>query len=350
MRAFPFTIVFLIPFTAFLGVFLGSYYTFLTPVLVFVLVPLFDKLIGENRSNPSEDEASVLEKDWRFRIIPMICSFAQVAVVIAYIAILTLQSLTTLEKIGFTVSVGISSGVMGINVAHELVHRVKTQLEPILGQMMLLTALYMPWGLEHVVGHHRRVATPEDPATARYNEIIYVFIFRSIFGGLISAWKFAQLKAKKKGKTPLFLFNKVNWFLFLEGIQILLIGLLTRWEIALFFILQAGVAIFLLESVNYIEHYGLVRSRRADGRYEKVQPQHSWNSSFQLTNWFLFNLQRHSDHHYKAGRRYQVLRHQAESLQLPAGYATMILTALIPPLFFKVINPLIPPEEISNEK
>jgi alkane 1-monooxygenase len=338
MNLLSFSIVYLIPASVVLGYFLGGGYTFLTPLFVFGVVPILDAIIGKDTKNPSPDEEMRLGADLRYRLLTWFCAPLQIIIVFWGAWVVGRGMLSPLELAGFTLSMGISSGVMGINVAHELTHRVNGRLEPALSKIMLWTVFYIHWGLEHVVGHHRNVATHEDPATARMGESFYRFLPRTVFGAFNNAWEFEAARVQKKGLPVWSRHNRMAIALAAYVALLLAVSLVSGPWALVFFIFQAVIAFSLLEAVNYIEHYGLQRERRPDGSYAPVAPVHSWNSSNWLTNRFLFNLQRHSDHHYRPGRRYQVLQHHDESPQLPTGYAGMILIALVPPLWRKVVT------------
>jgi alkane 1-monooxygenase len=297
------------------------------------VVPILDILIGRDIRNLSSKTEKIWDRQIGFRALTWICAPLQVVMVFWGAGVLKDNDLNFIEITGFVFSIGISSGVMGINVAHELSHRVNEKLEPFLGKSMLWTVFYMHWGLEHVVGHHRNVATPEDPATARIAESFYRFWPRTILGSFNSAWEFEKSRLIKSGASIWSLKNRLMMFFLGEIFLIILFAFFFGLTGIFFLFAQSFIAISLLEVINYIEHYGLVRRRDQNGQYEPVKPRHSWNSSNWLTNRFLFNLQRHSDHHYKPGSRYQLLRHHDESPQLPTGYAGMVLVALIPPLW-----------------
>ena len=339
MNLLSFGVVYLIPASVVLGYLLGGGFTFITPVFVFGVVPVLDAIIGKDLKNPAPGEEERLDADLRYRLLTWLCAPLQVAVVFWGAWVVSSGALSPLEMAGFIVSMGISSGVMGINVAHELTHRVNGRFETALAKIMLWTVFYIHWGLEHVVGHHRFVATPEDPSTARMGESFYRFLPRTVFGAFNSAWAFEAERVEKKGHPVWSRHNRVAAALAAYGALVVFVALVFGPWALLYFMLQAVVAFSLLEAVNYIEHYGLLRDRRPDGAYEPVAPVHSWNSSNWLTNRFLFNLQRHSDHHYRPGRRYQSLEHHEESPQLPTGYAGMILLALVPPLWKRVVDP-----------
>ncbi|RJP78165.1 MAG: alkane 1-monooxygenase [Desulfobacteraceae bacterium] len=339
MDILSFYLVYLVPFSVIAGYMLGGAYTFLTPVVVFLIVPLLDIVIGKDTGNIPEDRTREMEEVFGYRLATWFCAPVQMGLVFWGAYVVTYEELTFLECCGFVFSMGTSSGVLGINVAHELAHRVNTKLEPGLSRLMLWSVLYMHWGLEHVVGHHRMVATPEDPATARFGESFYRFLPRTVFGGFNSAWSFEAERLGRAGKPAWSPENRIAVALLFQTSLLILIALVFGGLALIYWILQAAIAITLLEIVNYIEHYGLLRKQTGENRYEPVKPRHSWNSSNWLTNRFLFNLQRHSDHHYKPGRRYQVLRHHDESPQLPTGYAGMILLAAVPRLWRSVMDP-----------
>lgn len=232
---------------------------------------------------------------------------------------------------GHVVAMGISMGVLGINIAHEMGHR-KEKFYQHFGQLLLGTSLYMHFYIEHNKGHHRFVSTPEDPASARRGENVYVFICRSIWGQWKSAWKLDPKMMKKFISLEVLLLG-VIWGVF---------GVHTFFS----FVLASFIGIFLLENVNYIEHYGLARAVNPSGRFEKVTPVHSWNSDHFFSRGVLFNLSRHSDHHAYANRPFPLLEHHDESPQLPTGYPGMMLLALFPLAWFKVMNPRLPKTQL----
>ncbi|HME54894.1 MAG TPA: alkane 1-monooxygenase [Candidatus Lokiarchaeia archaeon] len=347
MKAAPFTLVFLVPFSVVIGTVLGGWFNLLTPFSVFIAVPLVDLVVGAYTANPVAMEEPSLERQKSFRIITWACVPVTIGLIMWGMFRVAARSATMAwwEMLLFMFSTGVSTGIVGINVSHELQHRVNNKFEPALARLLLLFTLYMHWAIEHLIGHHRWVATPVDPATAPRGQSIYRFWWRTVFGGLKSAWKIEQVRITRLKRYRLaFLRNRVLGYFLLEMALIASIwyflGIITLG----YFIGQSIVAISLLEVINYIEHYGLLRHRLADGTYEPVKPVHSWNSSNRVTNYFLFNLQRHSDHHFKPGRRYQLLRHFDESPQLPTGYGGMVVLALVPPLYKHVMEKRIPQE------
>ncbi|MBY0515560.1 MAG: alkane 1-monooxygenase [Bacteriovoracaceae bacterium] len=295
----------------------------LVPVLfVFVGIPLFDAAIGVDKKNPTKEEENLwkLPKVWG----PALYLFAFTHVALIFYGASTVYHTTSwMEVLLLAFVVGLYTGGLGITVGHELCHK-KEKLPRFVADLLLSSVWYQHFAVEHVRGHHLMVSTPEDPASARLNENVYAFVIRSIKDSFKHALKIDQKKV-------------------LIGISLsalwTLVSALFGWKVFVFFIFQGITGFVLLELVNYLEHYGLSRKALGNGRYEKVTPIHSWNSAHKFSNLLLFNLQRHSDHHALAHLPYTILKHHDEAPQLPSGYPGMILLALIPPLWFKVMNP-----------
>jgi alkane 1-monooxygenase len=207
-----------------------------------------------------------------------------------------------------------------------------------MAKFLLLSSLYMHFFTEHNKGHHKRVAIPEDPSSARYNEPVYTFYIRTVVFSYLSAWHIANDEMRKKNLPVFHWKNEMIQFHLVEALFIGLLIALFGITITGYFILAAVIGFLLLETVNYIEHYGLQRKKTGEGRYERAMPEHSWNSDHTLGRLMLFELSRHSDHHYLASRKYQLLRHHDEAPQMPTGYPGMMLLSLIPPAWFYVMN------------
>ncbi|CAA9243133.1 MAG: Alkane-1 monooxygenase [uncultured Corynebacteriales bacterium] len=306
-------------------------------IFTFVLVPLADLLVGDDRSNPPEEVAGALQRDPWYRWIVLAYLPVQYAVWAWSVWYVTTHDLSLAAQLGFAATVGIVVGV-GINAAHELGHK-HERLEHHAAKLALAPTWYGHFFVEHNWGHHKKVATPEDPASSRLGESFYRFWPRTVLGSLRSAWGIERDRLRRRGKHPVTPANRVlhAWALSL---------LLWAGTLALagpgvlpFLVVQAVVGLTLLEAVNYVEHYGLLRERGPSGRYERVRPRHSWNNDHVVTNLLLYQLQRHSDHHENPARRFAALRHMEEAPQLPAGYASMILLALVPPLWRRVMDP-----------
>lgn len=333
----PFTVVFVVPASVVAGHLLGGGWYWMTPLIVFGAIPLFDHLIGIDPSNPLPQKVAEPPRPTLWQIITWLCAPLQVALVVWGGSVITSGNLGFWDTLGFTLSMGISSGVVGINASHELQHRVTSRFEVWLSRALLMSVGYMHWAIEHVAGHHRHVATPRDPATARLGESFYQFLPRTVIGGLKSAIQIERQRLARLKHRPPFLHNRVIRYGILQLLFAVILAALWGWPAMAYWLAQSSVAVILLELINYIEHYGLLRERRGAG-YEPVRVDHSWNSSHWLTNRFLFNLQRHADHHFRPGRRYPYLRHFEESPQLPTGYAGMLLLALAPPLWRAVMD------------
>ena len=332
----------LIPFAA-VGLFAwtqAAVWLWLGPIVILGLVPLIDLASGSDASNPPDEVIEALDRDPYYRRLTYAFLPLQYAGFILGFWFITMAGLSVPEQIGLAVTLGFIGGI-GINTAHELGHK-KESVERWLSKIALAQSGYGHFYIEHNRGHHVRVATPEDPASSRVGESFYAFWPRTVIGSLRNAWR---LEARRIARRKQHLFRLGNdvlnaWLMTLVLWVALLIWL--GWGILPFLIVQALVAITLLEAVNYLEHYGMLRQRvgqPGSERYERVDPTHSWNSNHIATNVLLYHLQRHSDHHAHPTRRYQVLRDYPESPALPTGYAGMILLALVPPLWRRVMDP-----------
>jgi alkane 1-monooxygenase len=315
----------------------GGIYAVAVPIgLTFVAVPLLDVVIGVDTRNSPEAPPSAFQTAL-FRLATWLAVPLQGALLIRGAAIVTTPATSLVELIGVVLAVGITGGVIGITVAHELVHRA-SRLDRALGKLLLVMVSYFHWATEHVAGHHRWVATPEDPATARLGEALPVFLLRSVAQTFASSWRIEATRNARRGvqsplRNPALIGVLASCGL--AGAMYVGFGSQAVW----FFFAQSAVAIAFLETINYIEHYGLERRQIRPGVYERVTPLHSWNASHWLTNALLFNLQRHSDHHAFAARPYYQLRHHPGAPQLPTGYAGMALLAMVPPLWRRVMDP-----------
>ena len=312
----------------------------LGPIVILGVVPLIDLITGIDDANPPDEVLRELEADRYYRWITYAFLPLQYAGFILAMWVIARGDLGTMEKVGLAVTVGFIGG-LGINTAHELGHK-KESHERWLSKIALAQCAYGHFAVEHNRGHHVRVATPEDPASARLGESFFAYWPRTVLGSLRSAWDLERRRIARHGRHPWRIGNDVVNALLMTAV---LWGLLVAWlgvEVLPYLLLQALVGLTLLESVNYLEHYGLLRQRVGVGgreRYERVEPRHSWNSSHVTTNVLLYHLQRHSDHHAHPTRRYQALRDVAEAPVLPTGYAGMILIAFVPPLWRRVMDP-----------
>lgn len=302
-----------------------------------IFIPVLELFIKPDPGNMSAAEEELAKKDATYDILLYGIVILQYVMLVKFLYSMSAPGLSVIDIAGRVWVMGLLCGVFGINVGHELGHRVNV-FEQTLAKALLLTSLYMHFFTEHNKGHHKRVATPEDPSSARFGEMIYLFYFRTIIFSYLSAWHIASDELRKKGKPVFSLRNEMILF---HLIQLLFVAAI-YWQfgllVTLYFLAAALIGIVLLETVNYIEHYGLSRKATGDGKYERAMPEHSWNSDHVIGRLMLFELSRHSDHHYLASRKYQVLRHHDNSPQMPTGYPGMMLLSLVPPLWFSVMN------------
>lgn len=303
----------------------------------FGVIPLFELLIKPRAENLSKAEAELTKTDKLYDWLVWLIVPVQVGFLIWYFFNIQTVPAFGISWWGRTISMGMMCGVLGINVAHELGHR-RTKFEKALAKILLMTSLYPHFFIEHNYGHHKNVATTADPASARYNEVLYTFWFRSIVGSYFHAWKIEAERLSRKKISALSLKNEMIRFSLIELILIGGIYWFFGAVVLTGFLVAALFGILLLETVNYIEHYGLSRKMVSDTRYEKTTPIHSWNSNHILGRIFLFELSRHSDHHAYPHKKYQVLESYDESPQMPTGYPGMMLLSTIPPLWFLVMN------------
>lgn len=310
------------------------------PVILYGVIPVLDFLIGTDRSNPPESVVPDLEDDPYYRAIVYAYIPIQYAATILGAWMVVSDPLAWWEVLLTIFTVGIVNGI-GINTAHELGHK-KQALERWLAKLTLAPVAYGHFFIEHNRGHHRRVATPEDPASSRMGEPFWLFLPRTVIGSARSAWQLEKERLERKGESVWSVHNDNLQAWAMTVILFAALAAVLGWWALLFLVVQAIYGFSLLEVVNYLEHYGLLRQYNEDsGRYERCAPKHSWNSNNVVTNLFLYQLQRHADHHANPTRRFQSLRHFDESPQLPSGYASMLLLAYIPPLWFRQINPLV---------
>ena len=338
-RALPFWISLLLLPIAWWAATNGGWSVLALPIVTWYLFSAVDAIVGLNLENadPSTGDEDLM---W-YRAVTIVWPLLQFITLFGVIAYLPYAThLSGIEVVGLFFGMGVITGTIGINYSHELMHQ-KDKRERLLGDILLAMVLYSHFRSEHLLVHHRYVGTPRDPVTARYNEGFYRFFPRVLKSSLISAFNAERAMLERKNLPWTDLSNPFMRYLALQGGMLLLALVLGGWLGLLMFIFQAFVAIWQLELVNYVEHYGLTRKYLGDGTYEHVKPHHSWNTAYRASNWLLINLQRHSDHHYKPDRRFPLLQNHgiADAPQLPYGYPVMTLAALVPSLWKRVMNP-----------
>lgn len=337
-RDAKYLLAYIAPLAAYLGLYLGGIWSLGSIYVGFLMIPLLELFLPGTSRNPSEAEETTLANRRFFDYLLYLNIPLLWGLIAYYFYTLDNRVLSAGEIVGMTFNVGLVVGTIGINVAHELGHRT-SKLEQWMAQSLLISALYLHFFIEHNRGHHKNVGTDEDPASARPGEHLYAFWWRSITGGYRNAWILERKRLQRMGKPVWSWENQMLRFQVFQAGYLLCVLLLHGPAMVGFAVAIAVIGFLLLESVNYIEHYGLRRKRLSSGRYEPVRPVHSWNSNHELGRIFLYELTRHSDHHYLATRKYQTLRHFEESPQLPTGYPGAILTALVPPLWFRIMQP-----------
>lgn len=306
-------------------------------VFLYIFIPLLDQVFPNDRSNPPEQIVPQLEADNYYRILNLLTVPLHFFVLITGAWFVANHHLGWSGLLALSLTVGVISS-FGINIGHELGHK-KNALDRLAARWVLAVAFYGHFSIEHNVGHHAEVATPEDTASARFGESIYRFALREIPGGLRRAWRLECRRLQRRGFAPWSFQNEVlqSWLIS----TMLFAGLIGVFGLVVlpFLLIQTVWAWWQLTSANYVEHYGLLREKLPNGKYERCRPQHSWNANHMASNLLTFNLERHSDHHAYAARRYQSLRHFDDAPQLPNGYFGMFLLAYVPYLWRKVMDP-----------
>ncbi|MDG1309432.1 MAG: alkane 1-monooxygenase [Flavobacteriaceae bacterium] len=343
MRDLKYLFAYTVPLSAFISFESMGLGTYTSVIYAFIALPFLDLIIGNHTENLSKDEKDNIASKWVFDAmlylnLPIVFSLLY----LVFTKIET-QEYAVYELIGLGLSAGILLATNAINVAHELGHRTP-YFERFMSKCLYMPCLYMHFYIEHNFGHHMNVATPNDGATAKYNQTVFSFWVTSVTRQYADAW-IRQIKLLKTEKRPfLSVKNDMLWYHLIQPTYIF--GVFYFFSInAMLFAIAIGVVSFLfLESINYIEHYGLRRFKTSSGRYERVQPHHSWNSNFNVGRIVLYELTRHSDHHFKSSKKYQLLNSYDQSPTLPFGYPASILLSLVPPLWFKIMNPLVPKE------
>jgi alkane 1-monooxygenase len=337
MRGIKYIAVFLLPLTALLSLNSSDWKTYFTLLYAFGIIPLMEWVMGKSSSNLSAAERELARQDKFYDFLLYLTVPVQLAILVCFLYSIDIATQSTSVISGKILAMGIMCGVYGINVAHELGHRANP-FEKFLARVMLASSLYLHFYIEHNRGHHRNVGTSDDPATARRNEPIYTFWVRTLVGSFFSAWHIVAKERRRKGLKVWSPSNEIIQYILIQAGILFLIYRSFGIQIMLCFVFAAVIGILLLETVNYVEHYGLTRKKLTAQRYEDVQAWHSWNSDYILGRLVLFELTRHSDHHWEPSRHYQELDSMPHARQMPAGYPAMMLLSLLPPLWFKVMN------------
>ena len=331
-----------IPVATLVSITSEGFFTYATPIYAFIFIPTLELIFKDVDSKEEYTKSEVQNKlsNTFFDILLYLNIPFVFGLLILGLFNLNQLELDLFETVGMVLSLGILLATNAINVGHELGHR-KSFIERCLSKLLYLPCLYMHFYIEHNFGHHNNVATPKDPATAKFNQTVYSFWVTSVIGQYISAWRI-QLQLLKIKNSRFFSFKNDMLYYTVFELAYLFVVYSFFGLYGLFLAVIIGILSFLfLETINYIEHYGLLRNKLPSGRYERVQSHHSWNSNHFIGRIVLYELTRHSDHHFKASKKYQILENKRESPQLPYGYPTSILLALVPWLWFSLVNPLL---------
>ena len=340
MRPLRYLMAYSLPVTVAISFLSEGWLCFLPLLYGFGAIPLIDQLMGARAGNLSVQAHASEAANLLYDVVIYLALPTQLGMLGWFLWVVQ-EPMTTADLVGKITAMGMMCGVLGINVAHELGHRPKAY-ERGMAKVLLATSLYMHFYIEHNKGHHRNVGTSIDGATARRNESLYAFWMRTIVQSFRSAWQItAKEIGRKKGKVWS-VNNEMLRMLAWQAALCMCIGVLCSWSVLGYFVCAAVMGILLLETVNYIEHYGLYRNKVSEFRFEDVEPRHSWNSDHALGRLVLFELTRHSDHHYEPAKHYQLLDSMPGASQLPAGYPAMMLLSLFPPVWFAVMNRRLP--------
>lgn len=341
MNDLKYLFAYTVPLAALVSVSGNGFVAFTAPIYVFIFIPLLEAILADYDTHYTEEE-QVNRKFNRFFDLMLYLNIPFVFGVLFFgFFQLYSNSYTTAEYFGIILSLGILLATNAINVAHELGHRTTT-FDRTLGKLLLLPCLYMHFYLEHNFGHHKNVATPADPATSRLNQNVYGFWFTSVVKQYMNAWTIQMQLLKQQERSFVSIKNDMLFYHLFQAGYLTLIFYFLGSFVMLCALIVGTISFLFLETINYIEHYGLQRKKLPSGRYERVQPHHSWNSNHYIGRIVLYELTRHSDHHFKASKKYQLLENITDSPQLPFGYPTSILVAMVPPLWFKLMNSRVP--------
>lgn len=341
MKDLKYLAAYTIPISAAISIGSTGWLTFTAVIFAFIAIPLLEWVVGKDSKNLPEKEVERKKSAQVFDI--MLYLNLPIVFGLLYWSLSNVSSLdySLLELVGLSYSIGILLATNAINVAHELGHR-KSLFERTLSKILYMPCLYMHFYIEHNYGHHQKVATPEDGATAKYNQTVYSFWVSSVIKQYFDAWK-KQKELLRSFESGFYSFkNDMLWYLIIQSIYLASVYIVFSLKALVFAIIVGVISFLFLETINYIEHYGLRRFKTASGRYERVKEIHSWNSNHSIGRIVLYELTRHSDHHFRASKKYQVLDSYEESPELPYGYPSSIILSLVPPLWFRTVNPLVP--------
>ena len=324
-----------LPTVAIAGNLLGGWWNFSIPIICFVIHPLVTLFSKQAPSDHHDEDGDHQHNEIAYRLIPLL--FVPVMIALTAWAITQSNAITIVEFAGLGLSVGIINGILGFTLAHEFIHR-HSVVEKIAGHLLLLQNNHMYYAIEHIRGHHVYACTQKDPHTAKMGESFYQFLPRAISATFLNAWEIESTRLRRKKMQVISIHNQMLHFILLQLSLYTMIIVFGGWKPFLFFILQSLVAILLLNITGYLQHYGLARKEILPGRFEKISAHHAWNSSKGNDGLNLFQLEKHADHHMHPGHSYEQLVRHHESPEQPTGYSGMMWLALVPPLWFRIMN------------
>lgn len=337
IKAIKYLLTLIIPYVVYISFTNTGWLSYLPVIVAFVLIPCMELLMKPDEQNLSDSEAEIAARDPFYDLIIYLTVPMQFYFLFTFLHIINQNEAGWPTTLGRVLAMGLMCGIYGINVAHELGHRSKWY-EQLMAKALLFTSLYIHFFIEHNRGHHKQIGTPDDPASAPKGESIYKFWIRSVWYSYLDAWKLERVRLQKNGEAFYSFKNEMIDYHILQMGFLVVVYASFGMQTLLLYVMAALIGILLLETVNYIEHYGLRRKQQEDGGYQRVMHQHSWNSSHPIGRMMLFELTRHSDHHYKASRKYQLLKHHDEGPKMPTGYPGMMILSLFPKLWFKVMD------------
>ena len=347
-RDLKYLVAYTIPLATLAAILLNGLFSYAAVIYAFIFIPIVEILVADRHTEYANEEVN------KRRVNPLFdwMLYGNLPITFGLLAFglwdLAVSQYATYEIVGKIFSLGVLLGTNGINVAHELGHRTTT-IERTMAKILLCPSLYMHFYIEHNFGHHKNVSTPEDPATAKRNQSVYHFWVSSVVGQYRNSWKLQSQLLKNQGRSFFSLYNDMLFYLFFQTAYLIAVYVFLGTAGMLFAISVAIVSFLLLETINYIEHYGLERQKTASGRYERVQAHHSWNSNHIVGRMVLYELTRHSDHHFRANKKYQILENKPASPQLPYGYPSSMVLSLLPPLWFRKMDAILDQYQIKPE-
>ena len=337
LKSLKFTIAPLsLAFFAYLSFSQRGMFTYSAFLYAYAIIPVLEFFLKNEERNLSEFEESLAQNNRIYDVVLYLSVGTHLLLLYMFLFSLQESGLQVYELIGRILSMGLLT-TFAINLGHELGHR-KTKGEQFLAKAMLLTSLMMHFFIEHNRGHHKNVATLEDPSTARKGETVYAFWVRAIINEYFSAWRLEKKRLEVLKQPNFSLKNEMIQFELIQLAFLLFIIKIFGGFVCIAFIVNAAIAYVSFETVQYLEHYGLLREKNEEGHYKRVRAHHSWNSNHVFGRLMMFNLSRHSDHHYRASKKYQILKHHDDAPQLPTGYPGMMILSLFPPLWFRIMN------------